>query len=156
MKKLALLAVSILSLGYGQSYAKKSDYTPKHSKNEFNNGEEEYVRRGSNRFLITHSFSMIGSKIYPVVDWSMNGLQIVVNGCMLPQNQKLKMILKFKLEGMILKIPCKGKVVRQVNDRVGIELDQLSRENRLQFMKVLDNCVASEFFDSQTYSNSNY
>ena len=32
MKKLALLTVSILSLGYGQAYAEKSDYTPEQIK----------------------------------------------------------------------------------------------------------------------------
>ena len=112
-------------------------------------GEQEHVPRAYNRFVLPCSVCIIDSPIYPIVDWSMGGVQIVADPRMFSQNQELELILKFKLQDSIVEIPCKGEIVSKATDRLGIKLEPLNQEARQLSMKVLDSCVVNEFANSQ-------
>ena len=112
-------------------------------------GEQEHVPRAHNRFVLPCSVCIIDSTIYPIVDWSMGGVQIVADPRMFSQNQELELILKFKLQDSIVEIPCNGEIVRKATDRLGIKLEPLNQEAHQLSMKVLDSCVVNEFANSQ-------
>ena len=115
--------------------------------------EQEHTRRASHRLASLRSVCMIESKNYPIVDWSMDGVQIVADPRMFSQNQKLEIILKFKLHHSILEIPCKGIIVRKANDRLGVKFESFDKNIRQLFLKVVDDYFANEFAESQTIKN---
>ncbi len=95
------------------------------------------------------SVCMIGSTPYPVIDWSMGGVQIAADPRMFSQNQKLNMTLKFKLHRSILKISCRAKIVRKTADRLGLKFESFNKDIHQLFLKVVDDYVSNEFAESQ-------
>ncbi len=115
--------------------------------------EQVHTLRASNRLASMRAVCMIESTNYPIVDWSMGGVQIIADPRMFSQNQELEIILKFKLHHSILEIPCKGKIVRKATDRLGLKFESFDKDIHQLFLKVVDDYVANEFAESQTIKN---
>lgn len=112
-------------------------------------GKMKVTRRVSNRLASMRSVCMIEYTLYPVVDWSMGGVQIAADPRLFLQNQKLHLTLKFKLHRSILKISCRAKVVRKTADRLGLKFESFDKAIHQLFLKVVDDYVSNEFAESQ-------
>ncbi len=104
-----------------------------------------YERRSNDRCM-----SMINGKPYPVKDWSLGGMKISADARMFSNEQKLDVILKFKLRDDIINISQSAHVVRRSKDHISLEFLPLTGKNCETFQQVVDDAVAREFADSQS------
>lgn len=107
------------------------------------------TRRAHARRSCDKCVSLIDNKLYPVLDWSMGGVQITCDERVYAVGQELDVALKFQLRGDIIDIPHKGRVVRKNKSRIALEFLPLTKEIRDRFQNIVDDYIAREFADSQ-------
>lgn len=113
----------------------------------FENSRRKHARRDHDQCI-----SMVGSKPYPVIDWSQGGLQIMGDERRFGLNEEHDVVLKFKLSNNIVEIPHIAKVVRKSRDRIAFQFAPLTKKMKDDFSHVIDDCAAREFADSQAAS----
>lgn len=86
---------------------------------------------------------------FPVENWSQGGLLLGGDDRLFGAGQDIELTLKFKLRSMIMDIDLRGKVVRKGAGRVAIQFSPASRAIRRCFQRVIDDCIAAEFANSQ-------
>lgn len=107
------------------------------------------TRRRYSRRSCDKCVTVIGSKMYPVVDWSIGGLQISGDEKMFAMNDEHDVVLKFQMRDDIMEVPHKARVVRKNRSRVAFEFTPLTKETRERFQSVVDDHVARQFTESQ-------
>lgn len=113
----------------------------------YENSRRKHTRREKDQCI-----SMVGSKPYPVIDWSQGGLQIMGDERRFGLNEEHDVILKFKLSNSIVEIPHIAKVVRKSRDRVAFQFAPLTKKMKDDFAHIIDDFTAREFADSQAAS----
>nr|BDD44010.1 hypothetical protein 3 [Alphaproteobacteria bacterium] len=103
-----------------------------------------YSRRTSDKCV-----SVIDDKMYPVIDWSIGGVQVTGDERAFGMNQEVDVMMKFQLRDDILSIPQKARVVRKNKSRVAFEFEPLNKETRAKLQSVVDDQIAREFTESQ-------
>lgn len=106
-------------------------------------------RRKFTRRSVDKCVTMIGDKAYPVLDWSLGGLQITGDSRLFGVNDEYDVLLKFKLSDELLEVPHKAKVVRKSKDRVAFQFEPLNTSTRKNFQHVVDDYVTTRFANSQ-------
>ena len=106
-------------------------------------------RRRHSRRSCDKCVTVVNGKMYPVVDWSIGGLQISGDERTFSMNEEMNVVMKFQLRDDILEVPHQARVVRKNNGRVAFEFLPLDKETRNKFQNVVDDQIASEFSDSQ-------
>lgn len=91
----------------------------------------------------------IDGKTYPILNWSIGGVQITADDRMFGTDQSRDVKMKFKVRGAIETVEHTAKVVRKSTGRVAFQFEPLTRQVRNQFQNILDDYAASEFADSQ-------
>jgi len=107
-------------------------------------------KRSDFRWTINKSSCLISGQSYPILDWSMGGIQIDVSNFPYKLQDRIDLILKFELSISILDIPCRAKVVRKNSNHVGLKFEATSKHRREELFRVVDYNVANEFALSQT------
>lgn len=110
----------------------------------FDPARRRYARRSCDKCV-----TMIDNKIYPVVDWSVGGVQISCDERVYGIGQEIDLALKFRLRDDVIDIPHKGRVVRKSTSRVALEFLPQTKEIRDRFQNIVDDYVSREFADSQ-------
>lgn len=106
-------------------------------------------RRRHTRRTVDKCVTMIGEKTYPVIDWSLGGVQITGDDRIFAMNDECEVVLKFKLSNELLEVQHKAKVIRKSKDRVALQFSDLTTPTRKKFQHVVDDYVAARFADSQ-------
>lgn len=104
-----------------------------------------YTRRSKDRCV-----TMINDNMFPVIDWSLGGVQIACDEKRFGLGDKAEVALKFQLRDDIIDVPHQAHVVRKNRGRVAFEFEPLNKETRDLFQLVVDDFMANEFIDSQT------
>lgn len=106
-------------------------------------------RRRHSRRSCDKCVTIIDGKMYPVIDWSIGGLQISGDERVFGVKQEVDVTMKFQLRDDILEIPHKANVVRKNKGRVAFQFAPLSKETRAKLQSVVDDYIAREFVESQ-------
>lgn len=116
---------------------------------ESDNPTADAARRRHPRRENDRCVSMIGSKMYPVEDWSFGGMKIVGDGRIFSNDQELPVTLKFKLRGDVIDVNHRARVVRRTPDAIAFEFLPLPQGTRTRFQQVIDDAVSRQFAESQ-------
>ena len=103
-----------------------------------------YSRRNCDKCV-----SVIDDKMFPVIDWSIGGVQIAGDERAFGMNQEVEVMMKFQLRDDILNVPQKARVVRKNRSRIAFEFEPLNKETRAKLQSVVDDQIAREFTESQ-------
>lgn len=103
-----------------------------------------YSRRNTDKCV-----SVIDDKMYPVIDWSIGGVQVAGDERSFGMNQEVDVMMKFQLRDDILTVPQKARVVRKNKSRIAFEFEPLNKETRAKLQSVVDDQIAREFTESQ-------
>ncbi len=76
-------------------------------------------------------------------------MQILADDRLFAMNQDCVFTLKFKLQGEIMEIDHKAKVVRKAPQKISLQFLPLTKKAKDNFQKVVDDYVAQRFADSQ-------
>lgn len=106
-------------------------------------------RRSTPRRTADNCISMIDGKAYPVYNWSDGGLLIQADERLFSLSSPVEVTMKFRLNGKILDIPHRGKVIRKSRNGLAIQFETLTREVTQKFKQVVDDYVTREFMESQ-------
>ena len=113
----------------------------------YNNSER--TRRRHARRDCDQCITVVDGKPYPVVDWSMGGLQIVGDDRRFGVNEEHDVTMKFKLSNTLIEVPHRAKVVRKSRERIAFQFTPLTDKTLNAFKNVIDDYAAREFADSQ-------
>lgn len=108
-----------------------------------------YSRRRHSRRSCDKCVTVIDGNMYPVIDWSIGGLQISGDERVFGTKQEVDVIMKFQLRDDILDVPHKAHVVRKNKGRISFEFTPLTKETRAKLQSVVDDYMAREFTESQ-------
>ena len=106
-------------------------------------------RRSGYRWVDNTCICFINNKSYPVIDWSMGGVQIAAVNFPFSINHRLGITLKFKLNDSVLEIDCRAEIIRKASDRIAFKFEPIAKNSRQDFFRVIDFNVANEFSASQ-------
>lgn len=106
-------------------------------------------RRRTPRRSADNCISIIDGKAYPVHNWSDGGLLIHADDRLFSMAAPVEVTMKFRLNGQILDIPHRGKVVRKSRSGVAVQFEPLTHEIARKFKQVVDDFVTREFMESQ-------
>lgn len=112
--------------------------------------QEPLTRRRHTRREKDRCVTMIGDNMFPVIDWSLGGVQIACDDKRFGLGDTAEVALKFQLRDDIIEVPHKATVVRKNKGRVAFAFEPLTRDIRKRFQMVVDDFMAREFVDSQT------
>lgn len=93
--------------------------------------------------------TVIGERMYPLVDWSMGGIQITGDERLFGVSQQIDIVLKFRTEDRIIDVPHKARVVRKTKNRVAFEFLPLTQNVKRKFQSIIDDFTTREFVESQ-------
>jgi len=82
--------------------------------------------------------SKINGHSFPVVDWSLGGLQVAGDTRVFSIDDIVEVELKFKLSNRIVSIPHKARVVRKTCEKLGLEFRPLTDKMRGDFYSVVE------------------
>lgn len=88
--------------------------------------------------------------MFPVIDWSLGGVQIACDDKRFGLGDQTKVALKFQLRDDIIEVPHHATVVRKNKGRVAFAFEPLTKDIRERFQMVVDDFMAREFIESQT------
>ena len=108
------------------------------------NHNRQHPRRSDDRCV-----SIINGQMFPVENWSSGGMQIIADDRLFAMDQDCVFTMKFKLQGEIMEIDHKAKVVRKAPQKVSLQFLPLSKKAKDGFQKVVDDYVSQRFADSQ-------
>jgi hypothetical protein len=111
--------------------------------------ESNISRRRNTRRYSDHCVCNIGGQSYPVLNWSIGGVQITADDRLFAIGQELEFSLKFKIRTTIVEVKHTATVVRKSKGSVAFEFAPLNRQTRNDFQNVMDDFMASEFANSQ-------
>jgi len=111
--------------------------------------KDSQTRRRHARRIGDKCVTLIDNKLYPVLDWSMGGVQVTCDERVYGIGQEVDLDLKFQLREDVINIPHKGRVVRKGKSRVAFEFLPLTKEIRDRFQNIVDDYMVREFADSQ-------
>ncbi|MCD8498045.1 MAG: PilZ domain-containing protein [Alphaproteobacteria bacterium] len=111
--------------------------------------ESTISRRKTTRRYSDHCVCSIGGKSYPVLNWSISGLQITADDRLFAIGQEVEFSLKFKIRASIVEVKHTATVVRKSRGSVAFEFSPLSRTVRNDFQNIMDDFMANEFANSQ-------
>ncbi|MFP4313331.1 MAG: PilZ domain-containing protein [Alphaproteobacteria bacterium] len=114
-----------------------------------NTAKPKSSRRRHSRRACDRCVTVIDDQMYPVIDWSIGGLQISGDERFFGVKQEVKVTMKFQLRDDILEIPHKAHVVRKNKGRIAFQFLPLSKETRAKLQSVVDDYMAREFVESQ-------
>lgn len=106
-------------------------------------------RRRHTRRYADHCVCMIDGKNYPVLNWSIGGVQVTADDRMFAEGQHADVVLKFKIRSTVIEVPHKANVVRKANGKIALQFEPLTRKVRNKFQNIIDDFMASEFANSQ-------
>ena len=109
-----------------------------------------HTRRKSARRSDDRCVSVINGQMYPVENWSTDGLLITADERLFSVGQPCVFTLKFKLRDEIMEIDHNAKIVRKSPNKVALEFLPLTKTIRSGFQKVVDDYVARRFAESQS------
>ncbi len=116
-------------------------------------GSEDGLAKSSKRKAPRRSndncISIINGQMYPVENWSSNGLLIAADERLFAKGQEYIFTIKFKLRDQIMEIDHKATVVRKSPNKVALELLPLTKKVKAEFQKVVDDYVTERFIESQ-------
>jgi hypothetical protein len=108
------------------------------------------TRRKVPRRTADNCISIIDGKAYPVHNWSDGGLLIQADDRLFSLSAPVEVTMKFRLNGRILDIPHRGRVIRKARSGIALQFEPLTREIAHKFKQVVDDYVTREFMESQT------
>lgn len=111
--------------------------------------ESGLSRRKSTRRSSDHCVCNIGGKSYPVLNWSIGGVQITADDRLFAIGQVVEFSLKFKIRTTIVEVTHMATVVRKSRGSVAFQFEPLTRQVRNDFQNIIDDLMASEFASSQ-------
>ena len=97
-----------------------------------------YSRRKFTRRVCDTCASTINGQNFPVVDWSLGGMQVTGDTRMFSVEDEVDVMLKFKLSKNMLHIPHTGKIVRKSNEKLGLQFAPLTKKVRNDLQNVVD------------------
>ena len=115
----------------------------------------------SNDALLTHTrrrharreqdrcIALAYGQSFPVENWSQGGVLLNGDDRLFGKGQDIEITLKFKLRNMIMDIDLRGRVVRKGAGKVAVQFAPAGRAVRRSFQRVIDDCIAAEFAQSQ-------
>ncbi len=106
-------------------------------------------RRRHSRRTSDRCVTMIGDNMFPVVDWSIGGVQILCDERRFGIGDSAEIALKFQLRDDILDVPNVAHVVRKNKGRVAFEFEPLTKDIRDRFQMVVDDFMTAQFAESQ-------
>lgn len=112
--------------------------------------QEPPSRRRHTRRVKDRCVTMIGDNMFPVIDWSLGGVQIACDDKRFGLGDQAEVALKFQLRDDIIDVPHKATVVRKNKGRVAFAFEPLTKDIRERFQMVVDDFMTQEFVDSQT------
>lgn len=104
----------------------------------------QHIRRHSDACVCD-----INGKTYPVLNWSLGGIQITADDRLFGIGQDVPVTLKFKIRSAITEVTHNARVVRKNPGKVAFQFEPLTRQARNAFQNIIDDTMASEFADSQ-------
>lgn len=107
------------------------------------------TRRRHERRSCDHGVTIIGERMYPLVDWSVGGIQIAGDERLFGVNQTMDVVMKFRMNGEVIDVPHQARVVRKTKNKVAFEFLPLTQMVRTKFQTIVDDFMAREFADSQ-------
>lgn len=99
------------------------------------------ARRKHSRRDMDKCVAVIDGRTFPVVNWSLGGLQISGDERFFAENQTCDVTLKFRLSKSMIEVPHTGRVVRSSKGRVAFEFAPLTGAVRDSFQNVVDDYV---------------
>ena len=85
----------------------------------------------------------------PVENWSTGGVLLSCDEKSYGLGNVLDVTMKFKVSNDIIDVPTKAKVVRKSNGHVALRFENVTKNIKNGFQKVIDDFSASEFANSQ-------
>lgn len=95
--------------------------------------KRKYTRRNCDTCV-----SNINGQSFPVVDWSLGGLQVAADSRMFNISDTVDVTLKFKLSDSVISIPHKAEVVRKTSENIGLKFRPLTRAIHDDLQHVVD------------------
>ncbi len=120
-------------------------YKSEKAEKSANKHNRQHSRRADDRCV-----SIINGQMFPVENWSSGGMLIVADDRMFAMEQDCVFTLKFKLQGEIMEIDHKAKIVRKAPGKIALQFLPLTKKAKQGFQKVVDDFVSQRFADSQT------
>lgn len=91
----------------------------------------------------------IDGKTYPVLNWSLGGIQVTADDRLFGIGQDIPVNLKFKIRSQVTEVAHAATVVRKSTGKVALQFEPLTQKTRNAFQNIIDDFMASEFADSQ-------
>ena len=101
-------------------------------------------RRKFSRRECDDCVSEINGQKFPVLDWSLGGLQVTGASNQFGLDDNVDVTMKFRLDGGVIAIPHKAKVVRRTQHNIGLEFAPLTRAIHDNFQTVVDDYAARQ------------
>ncbi len=127
------------------AFGAKDDFLMDDASNDLANS----TRRKFPRRAADNCVSLINGKAYPVHNWSDGGMLVQADDRLFSEAAPVEVTMKFRLNGRIMDIPHRGRIIRKMRDRLAIQFDPLTREVNRKFKEVVDDYVTREFAESQ-------
>mgnify|MGYP005653354317 CR=1 FL=1 len=115
-----------------------------------NNNEPENVKREFSRRDQDHCIVMIDGQAFPVQNWSMGGTLIHADERMFGVDDEFGVTMKFKVGEDVRDITQLARVVRKSRGKIAFQFAPLNGKSRTDFQHVLNDCISSQFADSQS------
>jgi hypothetical protein len=116
-----------------------------HTSNDLSHSRRRNMRRACDQCV-----AVIHGQTFPVLDWSMGGIQIMGDDRLFSTGREVDITVKYKLRNKILDIPVRAQIVRKGSQRVALAFEPLTSSMRRNFQHVIDDNVALQFADSQS------
>lgn len=107
------------------------------------------ARRKHERRDCDEGVTIIGERMYPLVDWSMGGMQISGDERLFGVDQQIDLVMKFRVHDSVVDVPHRARVVRKAKNKIAFEFLPLTRNVKNKFQSVIDDFVARQFVESQ-------
>lgn len=104
---------------------------------------EGYSKRKYTRRICDTCASTVNGQSFPIVDWSLGGMQVSGDVRTFSLDDEVDITLKFKLSDDVLNIPHKAKIVRKSNEKLGLQFTPLTKSVRDDLQNVVDDYVKS-------------
>jgi hypothetical protein len=114
-----------------------------------NNNEPENVQRQYTRREQDHCIAMIEGKAFPVQNWSMGGTLIHADERVFGVSDEVGVTMKFKVGDDVRDVTQLARVIRKSRGKIALQFAPLSGKSRTDFQHVLNDCISSQFADSQ-------
>ncbi len=108
--------------------------------------QEEHAghsKRKYTRRICDTCASTVNGQDFPVVDWSLGGMQVSGDVRTFSLDDNVDIMLKFKLSDTVVNIPHKARIVRKSHEKLGLQFTPLTKAVRDDLQNVVDDYVKS-------------